>query len=80
MTRHIKGFVRYLRNTKAISALEYAILLGVISVALVAALGAFVGDDDSSGIRKALATIAGNIQTASEKVGKSTTTTSSPTN
>lgn len=69
MTRHIKGFVRYLRNTEAISALEYAILLGVISVALVAALNAFMGDS-TSGIRGAIEKIAGNINTKQANTGK----------
>ena len=44
MTRYIKGFVRYLRNTKAVSALEYAILVGVIAVAIAAALLTFSGN------------------------------------
>ena len=44
MTRHIKGFVRYLRNIKAVSALEYAILVGVIAVAIAAALVTFSGN------------------------------------
>ena len=28
ITRYTKGFVRYLRNNRAVSALEYAILVG----------------------------------------------------
>ena len=38
IARYTKKFVRYLRNTRAVSALEYAILVGVIAVAIVAAL------------------------------------------
>ena len=34
ITRHTKGFVRYLRNNRAVSALEYAILVGIIAVAI----------------------------------------------
>ena len=41
ITRYTKGFVRYLRNNSAVSALEYAILVGVIAVALSAALTTF---------------------------------------
>ena len=64
MTRHIKGFVRYLRNTEAISALEYAILLGVISVALVAALTTFSGS-----ITQTIDDIAGRIATKQANTG-----------
>ena len=38
ITRYTKGFVRYLRNNSAVSALEYAILVGIIAVAISAAL------------------------------------------
>ena len=41
ITRYTKGFVRYLRNNRAVSALEYAILVGIIAVAISAALVAF---------------------------------------
>ena len=41
ITASVRGF---LRSTRAVSALEYAILVGVIVVAVVAALGTF-GDD-----------------------------------
>ena len=41
ITRYTKGFVRYLRNNRAVSALEYAILVGVIAVAIAAALTTF---------------------------------------
>ena len=40
----IKNFFRYLRNTHAVSALEYAILVGVVAVAIGAALVTFSGD------------------------------------
>ena len=43
ITRYTKGFVRYLRNNHAVSALEYAILVGVIAVAISAALVTFSG-------------------------------------
>ena len=44
ITRYTKGFVRYLRNNHAVSALEYAILVGIIAVALSAALVTFSGN------------------------------------
>ena len=44
ITRYTKGFVHYLRNNRAVSALEYAILVGVIAVAVAAALTAFSAD------------------------------------
>ena len=44
ITRYTKGFVRYLRNNRAVSALEYAILVGIIAVALSAALVTFSGN------------------------------------
>ena len=49
LTRYTKKFVRYLRNTKAVSALEYAILLGIIAVAIAAVL-ATLGDDIETGV------------------------------
>ena len=41
ITRYTKGSVRYLRNNRAVSALEYAILVGIIAVAMAAALATF---------------------------------------
>ena len=41
ITRYTKKFAHYLRNTRAVSALEYAILIGVIAVAMSAALATF---------------------------------------
>ena len=38
----------YVRDTKAVSALEYAILVGVIAVAIAAALGTFSGNIDTA--------------------------------
>jgi Flp pilus assembly pilin Flp len=43
ITQQVKGFFRYLRNNRAVSALEYAILAGVITVGVAAALTAFSG-------------------------------------
>ena len=43
IARYTKKLVRYLRNTRAVSALEYAILVGVIAVAIAAALQTFSG-------------------------------------
>ena len=55
---------RYLKSTRAVSALEYAILVGVIAVALTAALGTFGGS-----ITKALAKIGTNLENSATKVG-----------
>ncbi len=41
ITHYTKKFVHYLRNNRAVSALEYAILVGVIAVAIAAALATF---------------------------------------
>ena len=57
ITRYTKGFVRYLRNNRAVSALEYAILVGVIAVAISAALVTF-----SESITKALETIGTEVK------------------
>ena len=38
ITRYTKKFAHYLRTNRAVSALEYAILVGVIAVALGAVL------------------------------------------
>ena len=42
MSKKVWGRVRrYLKSTRAVSALEYAILVGVIAVGITAALGLF---------------------------------------
>ncbi len=41
ITRYTKKFAHYLRNTRAVSALEYAILVGVIAVAIMVAMNTF---------------------------------------
>ena len=42
--KHLAGrLCRFIRATKAVSALEYAILVGVIAVAIAAALATFSG-------------------------------------
>ena len=41
MTRYTNQFAHYLRNTRAASALEYAILVGIIAVVTSAAIVAF---------------------------------------
>ena len=50
ITHYAKGFARYLRTTRAVSALEYAILVGVIAVAMAAALATF-GDNITAGMK-----------------------------
>ncbi len=44
LTHYTKKFVHYLRHNRAVSALEYAILVGIIAVAMAAALTAFTGN------------------------------------
>ena len=56
ITRYTKGFVRYLRTNSAVSALEYAILVGIIAVAISAALVTF-----SANIGEALKAIGDGI-------------------
>ena len=56
IARYTKKFARYLRNIRAVSALEYAILVGVIAVAIAAALTTFSGN-----IKSAMDTIGGEV-------------------
>ena len=44
LTHYTKKFIHYLRHNRAVSALEYAILVGIIAVAMAAALTAFTGN------------------------------------
>ena len=55
MLQRIRSFVR---DTKAVSALEYAILVGVIAVAIAGALAAF-----STDLEEAFTAIGGAIDT-----------------
>ena len=41
ITRYTKKFAHYLRNNRAVVAMEYAILVGVIAVAIGLAIAAF---------------------------------------
>ena len=57
-TRHIsRRFRRFLKANEAVSALEYAILVGVVTVAVGAALVAFSGQ-----IGNAISTIGGQVE------------------
>ena len=62
MTRYAKKVARYLRHTRAVSALEYAILVGVIAATMAAALAAFGGN-----ITTALSTIGGQLAATTMK-------------
>ena len=64
LTQYTKKFVRYLRNNRAVSALEYAILIGIIAVALSAALVTFSGN-----ITKAVGTIGAKVDSATINEG-----------
>ena len=44
MTQYLKDFIRYLHNTRAVSALEYAILVGAIAVGMGTIVTAFSED------------------------------------
>ncbi len=44
ITRYTKQFAHYLRHTRAVSALEYAILVGIAAVILFAAYETFRSD------------------------------------
>ena len=57
--------VRYLRDTRAVSALEYAILVGVVSVALLGAFTAFNAD-----IQAAISKIGANVGETTKNTGK----------
>ena len=64
ITQYTKKFVGYIRNTKAVSALEYAILIGIIATAIAGALMTFgtsidttldnIGDDLKGASRPAV--------------------------
>ena len=62
ITGRARGF---LRSTRAVSALEYAILVGVIAVGVSSAIGIF-GDS----IEKALTKIGGAVTKAADKAIK----------
>ncbi len=52
IARYTKQFIQYVRKNSAVSALEYAILIGVISVAIAAVLSQ-LGDSVESAIGEA---------------------------
>ena len=56
ITRYTKEFAHYLRNNRAVSALEYAILVGAIAIAVVVGLNAF-----SANIKQAMSNIGTQI-------------------
>ena len=56
ITRYTKEFAHYLRNNRAVSALEYAILVGAIAIAVVVGLNAF-----SANIKQAMNNIGQQI-------------------
>ena len=64
--RQWQSFRRFLRASEAVSALEYALLVGIITVALGAALSTFSGDiqDTIEGIGDDVVT-RGNLVTQS---------------
>ena len=66
ITKHkSRRFRRFLKANEAVSALEYAILVGVVSVALVGAFTAF-----NTEIQNAITKIGENIKQNTRSVGK----------
>ncbi len=63
-TGHTKGSIRYLRNNRAVSALEYAILVGIIAVVTSAAIVAFAPN-----ITKAINAVSTKVGTATVNGG-----------
>ena len=69
MSKHVskhksRWFRRFLRADKAVSALEYAILVGIVAVAIGGALVAFSGD-----IKTAMTNIGGQVNTITTPAG-----------
>lgn len=64
-TKHIsRRFRRFLKANEAVSALEYAILVGVIAAALVGVFATF-----STNIKDAITTISSNVESTVSTVG-----------
>ncbi len=63
LTHYTKKFAHYLRNNRAVSALEYAILVGVIATAIATALAAF-----GTSITTALTTLGNEVTEAQGEV------------
>ena len=64
LTYYTKKFAHYLRHNRAVSALEYAILVGVIAIAMAAALTTFSGT-----IQTALNQIGTQVGTSTNPIG-----------
>ena len=62
--RYTKQFVQYVRNNRAVSALEYAILVGVIAVAAIGFLATF-----NTSLTSAITNIGNNISTTTANTG-----------
>ena len=63
MKTSLKRAVRYLRDTRAVSALEYAIVVGVIATVVAAALVTFGGK-----IKDAIEVVGGEVAEAAGEV------------
>lgn len=63
--RYAKQFVQYVRNNRAVSALEYAILIGIIAVTITAALTTF-----SSDMKTAIEAVGDKVETGGTNVGQ----------
>ena len=67
---YAKQFVQYVRNNRAVSALEYAILVGVIAVAAIGFLTTF-----NTSLTSAITNIGSNISTTTANTGSRPTPT-----
>ena len=67
---YAKQFVQYVRNNRAVSALEYAILVGVIAVAAIGFLSAF-----NTSLTSAITNIGSNISATTVTTGSQPTPT-----
>ena len=64
IVRYTKQFIQYVRNNSAVSALEYAILVGVIVVAAAVAMTQFTSD-----MKTSIDEIGKNVKTKTKTVG-----------
>ena len=67
MKQSIRSFIRFVRQTRAVSALEYAILVGIIAVAVGGALATF-----GTNITTALNTVSTSVGATKVGVVKAT--------
>ena len=62
--RYGKQFIQYVRNNSAVSALEYALLIGIIAVAIATALATL-----GRNVGEAITDVGGKVKAAGDAVG-----------